>query len=346
MKNTNKSNIAKRHDVAVRAGVSETTVSFVYSKKRYVSPELCDRVLQAAKELNYYPDMVAASMAGNRTKSIAVLTDDLVSPLQLEIIKAIQEAAFDAGYFVYVCGGGQNLDSYLNNIISRKVDGVFLSVPVSAINNVALVDLLDRGISVIISSFRGFPDARVCGLELDFTAGMRRILEHLGSLGHRKIAYLSYCDENSIDGRLPAFRRYMSEMFGNDNPLVEMGEPPYHSDIERGNALMNRLLQRTEDFTAIVCTNDLMAYGAMATLRKHGMSVPSRVSVVGIDDITFSRASFPPLTTLSHCCAEYGKRIFDILHANIEGKDTVYRDVITPKLVVRDSTAVVPTLEG
>lgn len=333
------SNVSKRHDVAVRAGVSETTVSFVYSKKRYVSPELRDRVLEAAKELNYYPDIVAASLVRGRTNSIAVLTEDLVSPLQMEVIKTIQEAAFEAGYFVYVCGGTQNLDLYLRNIISRKVDGVFLSVSSSSVNNDALLDLLDRGISVLVTSFRGFPDDRVCGIELDFTAGMKCILEHLGSLGHRKIAYLSHCDEHGRDRRLPAFRRYMAEMFGVDNPLVEMGEPPYDSNIEVGSRLMDRLIARTDDFTAVVCTNDLMAYGAMLRLRNHGMSVPDRVSVVGIDDITFSQASSPPLTTLSHCSAEFGRRIFEILHDNIEGKDTVRRDVIVPKLIIRESTA-------
>ena len=172
----NKSVTAKRNDVARLAGVSGTTVSFVFSKKRYVSPELSERVLRAAKELNYHPDMVAASMGSGRTNSIAVLTDDIVSPLQMEIVSALQESAIDAGFFVHICGGTKKLDEYINNIISRKVDGVFLSVSIAMVNNECILKLLERGISVIVTSSRGFSDDRVCGLELDFTAGMKSIV--------------------------------------------------------------------------------------------------------------------------------------------------------------------------
>lgn len=337
----NKSVTAKRNDVARLAGVSGTTVSFVFSKKRYVSPELSERVLRAAKELNYHPDMVAASMGSGRTNSIAVLTDDIVSPLQMEIVSALQESAIDAGFFVHICGGTKKLDEYINNIISRKVDGVFLSVSIAMVNNECILKLLERGISVIVTSSRGFSDDRVCGLELDFTAGMKSIVEYLMSLGHSKIAYLScYDEQDGKDRRLPAFKRYMNELLGQENPLIEMAAPPYDSTIEQGYLLMNRLIGRTSDFTTVVCTNDLMAYGAMRALREKGVGIPSEVSVVGIDDIMFSRAFFPPLTTLSHCCQEYGRRIFEILLANIEDSKCVTRDVIEPKLVVRESTAI------
>lgn len=334
---------AKRHDVAQLAGVSETTVSFVYSKKRYVSPDLVERVLKAAKELNYYPDMVAASMCRGRTNSIAVITEDLVSPLQMQVIKALQDAAIKAGYFVYVCGGTEKFDVYLNNIISRKVDGVFLAVTSAAINNDTLIDILDRDISVIVTSNRGFPDDRVCGLEVDFTDGMERIIGYLKSLGHEKIAYLSYCDDPGMDRRLPAFLKYAGGLSGCGGPLVETGSAPYDSGLLQGNILMNRLLDRTDDFTAVVCSNDIMACGAMLALRERGYSVPERMSVVGIDDIYLSRAFCPPLTTLSHCSEEYGKRIFEILLANINDKTCVKREIIKPELIVRQSTARCPT---
>ncbi len=342
---TDRNNLTKRDDVARLAGVSGTTVSFVYSKKRYVSPELTERVLRAAKELNYHPDMVAASMGSGRTNSIAVLTDDIVSPLQMEIVSALQEAAIDAGFFVHICGGTKKLGDYIHNLISRKVDGVFLSVPLAAVGNEGLSMLLDRGISVIVTSSRGFSDDRVCGLELDFTYGMKLILEYLGSLGHRDIAFVSCYDEaESGDRRLPAFRRYMRELFGREDPLVEMGEPPYESTIERGFLLTDRLLARSRDFSALVCTNDMMAYGALRALREKGIRVPEQVSVVGIDDIIFSRSFTPALTTLSHCSQEYGRRIFEILLANIEDKSCVIRDTVRPRLVVRQSTGPCPDL--
>ena len=330
---------ATRQDVARLAGVSETSVSFVYSKKRYVSPEITERVLEAAKRLNYYPDMIAASMVRGRTNSIAVLTEDIVSPVQMQIVQAIQARAFDAGYFVYVLGGVKRLDKYLNSIISRKVDGLFLSVSPIAIDNDMLTEVLNRGTSVIVTSSRGFIDDRVCGIELDFELGMRDILDHLRDLGHSKIAYLSYCDETVGDKRLPVFKEYMRETFGVNDAVVEMGDPPYSSDIEQGKVLCRRLLSWAVDFTALVCANDLMAYGAMLVLSEHGINVPRDVSVVGIDDISFSQATYPPLTTLSHCCDDYGSRICEILLDNISDKSKVRREVVRPKLIVRESTA-------
>ncbi len=334
----NASVMPKREDVARLAGVSGTTVSFVFSQKRYVSPDLRERVLAAAKQLNYQPDMIAATMGGSRTNSIAILTNDIVSPLQMEIIKALQESAIDAGYFVYICGGTKKLENYISHIISRKVDGVFLSVPIEAVGNDCIKMLLDRGISVLVTSSRGFCDDRLCGLELDFSDGMRQILTYLKECGHEKIAYLSCYDNLDEDKRLPAFCGYMKELFHQTAPLVELGEPPYESTIETGDHLMKKLLARTRDFTAVVCTNDLMAFGALHVLRESGISVPHEVSVVGIDDITLSKSFYPALTTLSHRAEEYGKTIFEILRNNIENKSRVERLSIQPKLIVRNST--------
>lgn len=336
----NASIMPKREDVARLAGVSGTTVSFVFSQKRYVSPDLQERVLAAAKELNYQPNMIAATMRGSKTKSIAVLTNDIVSPLQMEIIKALQESAIDAGYFVYICGGTKKLETYVNHIISRKVDGVFLSVPIEVVGNDCIKELLDRGISVLVTSSRGFCDDRLCGLELDFSDGMKQILTYLKQCGHEKIAYLSCYDNINEDKRLPAFYKYMKKLFHQDSPLVELGEPPYESTVETGDHLMKKLLNRTRDFTAVISANDLMAFGALQVLRENGIEVPRAVSVVGIDDITLSKSFYPALTTLSHCSEEYGKTIFDILRKNIEDKSCVERRSILPKLIVRNSTGV------
>lgn len=333
---------AKREDVARLAGVSGTTVSFVFSQKRYVSPELRDRVLDAAKQLNYQPDMIAATMGGSRTNSIAILTNDIVSPLQMEIIKALQESAIDAGYFVYICGGTKKLENYISHIISRKVDGVFLSVPLEVVGNECIKMLLDRGISVLVTSSRGFCDERLCGLELDFCFGMEQILKYLKECGHEKIAYLSCYDNLDDDKRLPAFRKFMNQMFHQQAPLIELGEPPYESTIETGEYLMKKLLSRTDDFTAVICANDLMAFGALHALHEHGLDVPRQVSVVGIDDISLSKSFYPALTTLSHRSAEYGKTIFEILRNNIENKNCVERRSIEPKLIVRNSTGQAP----
>lgn len=332
--------LSKRNDVALRAGVSGATVSYVFSRKRYVSPELVKRVMKAAEELNYHPDMVAASMRKRSTNTIAVITGDITSPLQMEIIRAIQESAMEEGYFVHICGGVRKLESYISNVISRKVDGVFLSVDTAIVGNESIARLLDCGISVIITSMRGYSDNRVCGIELDFQEGLRLILEHLRSLGHSKIAYISCFDEDyDCDSRLPSFYRYMKEYFGDLSPRVVTGDKSYDSTIDNGYMLAKQLMRKYNDFTAVVCTNDLMALGAMRALQESGLHIPADVSVAGMDDIMFARAAYPALTTISHRSVEYGNRIFSILKKNIDDKSIVLRERIIPELIPRESTA-------
>jgi DNA-binding LacI/PurR family transcriptional regulator len=330
---------ANRKEVAEKAGVSEATVSFVYSKKRYVSEDLRKRVLSVAKELDYSPDYIARSMVTKTTETIAVLTNDIASPLQMEVIKSIQKEAMEKGFFVNVCGGTKNLESYIDNFIARRVDGVFVSVVSNLISDEYIKKLLDKNISVIVTSTRHIEDKRVCGLELDFVYGMNIIVDYLKSLGHQKIAYLSCFDEEyHDDNRLKTFKECIKTKFDNKNPLCICGEKPYESTIKTGYNLAYKLVNTTKDFTAIICSNDLMAMGATEALREMNYSIPNDISVVGIDDILFAESFYPPLTTLSHRAEEYGKKIFEILYDNIMDKCNVRREVVLPELIIRKTT--------
>lgn len=336
---TSKNGKATRKDVADLAGVSEATVSFAMSGRRYVSDELKQRVFSAAEKLSYYPDMIARAMSEKKTNSIAVLTNDLTSLLQMKIIKSIEEAAMAKGFFVNICGGTMKLDRYVNNLISRHIDGVFLAGDPYAITGAHMNLLLENNISVILGSVTNNMDTRLCGVGIDFDKGMRIILKHLAGLGHTDIAYLSAFDETQKgDVRLSAFCKHASELTGR-NPIVITGEPPFYSTVASGRTLANRLIQSGRSFTAVICANDMMAFGAINALQKSGYRVPEDVSVVGIDDIIFSDDFYLALTTLSHKSELFGKRVFEILYDNINDKANVQREVIVPELIVRTTTA-------
>ena len=125
----------------------------------------------------------------------------------------------------------------------------------------------------------------------------------------------------------------MKGLLGQPDPVIKMGVPPYESTVGSGFSLTKELLKETRDFTALVCTNDMMAFGAISALKEAGLSV------VGIDDSIFAKDYFPPLTTLSHETEQFGRRVFEILYDNIRDKTVVRRELITPKLIVRNSTA-------
>jgi len=327
-----------RKEIARMAGVSEATVSYVFTNHRYVSPELRERVLSVSKEHGYSPDMIARAMVMKTTRTIGVLTNDISSPLQMEVIKGIQKAAADQGFFVNVCGGAKQLDMYIDNFISRRMDGVFVSADSLVIGDNQLKRLINHGISVLVTSMRNMPDKRILGLKLNMYEGFKQIVSYLRDINHRNIAYISAFNATFMDDdRINAFKSAMKNILGNENPHIEEGVPPFYSDIDTGYKLTVNFLRKKTNSTAIITTNDMMALGAIKAVNDAGLKVPDNISVVGIDDISYAKVLTPALTTLSHRSIEYGERIFQILHDNINDKTKIVREDFMPELILRDT---------
>lgn len=324
-----------RKDVAEYAGVSVATVSYVFSKKRYVSEELVEKVEQAVKALDYVPDRVAGTVGRIRSKNIAILADDIANPLSIEVFKGIEHAAFRQGYFVSISSSEEDGSRQMDEFIARRMDGVFIFVKNSELLQTYLKRLCDKGLSVVYNAVNNLADERICGMELDFYSGVGKIVDYLYSLGHRDIAYLSAFDENyRFDQRLKGYHAAMKK-YGLEEKIV-MGAPPYLSTAEAGGEAAARLIGSGMKFSAVICTNDLMAYGALKTLTGSGLRIPEDVSLVGMDDILYSKLVQPPLTTLSHRGIEYGARMFDILLDHMRtGK--VRREYFSSELVIRES---------
>ena len=328
-----------RKDVAELAGVSTATVSYVFNKKRYVSQELTNKVLFAAKRLNYYPDMIASSLTTKKTHNIGVLVNDLSNPLQNAVISGIQRAAIKKGYFVNICAGESNFDVYIDNFISRHLDGVYIAVQATEIQREDILKLLDYNIKLVLNKTMNINDPRVNQIHLDLTAGMMMIIEYLAKKGHKDIAYLSCYDESVLsDERLPAFKAAMRKYLGCNDPVIIYGKVPYESTIESGKILVEQLLDTGKTCSALVCSNDLMAFGAMKVLHDSGYRIPEDISVVGIDNIELCKSSIPSLTTLDQKSEELGMAIFDLLYNDIVNGE-IAQKCIWPQLVIRDSTA-------
>lgn len=327
-----------RKDVAELAGVSGTTVSFALSGKRYVSEDLVKKVNDAVAQLGYLPDMAAKTMRSKKTYSIAVLINDFSNPLHMQIIESIENYAMKNGYFVNICGGNTHLERYINEYISRRVDGVFIIADAETITGAHIQQLLDKNISVAFGSVNDKMNPKICGVGIDFKEGMNKIISYLKSIGHKDIAYISAHDEDQMDERLGAFYDSMKNYFGNARPIVEKGDGSSKATLQTGYALTKNLIKRTRDFTALVCMNDMMALGAISAIQDAGLKVPDDISVVGIDDITFSGEWSIGLTTLSHKAAEFGEMVFEVLQDNIVDKSVVGRKIIMPELIIRKST--------
>lgn len=329
-----------REDVAKMAGVSTATVSNVLNNPEKVKKATAERVLEAVKRLNYHPNMIARSMTTQKSMQLGIVLESLSNPFFGDIVRGFENAANERNYFVNICTGFNKLDEYFDNFITRRVDGVFVAAIPYKFNVDKLYNLVDNGINVIVSGNVCADFRKVSSIEMDYIGAMKKVMEYLYGLGHRRIAYLSGLGRNleydlRIKGYLDMVRKL--ELPCGDALLID-GKKPYSTGMADGYRYASQLLQTGEEFTAVVCVNDLMALGAMKAFKEKGVDIPEEISVVGFDGIEFGEYWEPGLTTMSMDKEELGKKAFDMLYSNITQGCTSYHECHM-ELVVRSSTA-------
>lgn len=332
-----------RADVAKLAGVSTATVSYVLNGSRHMSEKTRKLVLDAVDQLKYKPDMIARSMTKNETMQLSFMVENAANPFYGEIINGFENAAVEHGYFVNICTGNKNINDYFDNYIARRIDGVFIAAIPYKFDMEKLYSLTENGIRVVVSGNTDVDLKRVSSIENDYVAAMQTAVGHLYELGHRDIAYLSglsrkFRFDHRADGYLSAVKHFALPC--GDDLLID-GQPPYRTDINSGYAMAKTLMRSGRHFTALICTNDLMAMGAISALKESGLHVPNDVSVIGFDDIIFSQAWRPAVTTMGGAKAEFGRKAFELLYTNIQQGTTGYH-LNQLSLVRRASTAPPP----
>ncbi|MCF7931627.1 MAG: LacI family transcriptional regulator [Acholeplasmataceae bacterium] len=333
---------ATRKDVAQRAGVSAQTVSYIINKSRKFSKKVEDRVHQAIKELNYAPNMAAKSLVTKKSYSISVIVHDIANPIFNEIMVGLQAAARTHDYFVNVCDPHEDIDKYVQDLISRDTDAVFIYVLAMYQDISFLEKLIDCDIKIVVGGNVEIEDENIAKnisvIDANHSDGMKKILEHLKDLGHTEIAYLSGLGpESPLDFRYRAFKKHYVRLFGKD-PLITENIPPYDTTSKVGYDMTKALLEAYTDVTAIVTTNDLMAFGSIEALNEKGLEVPKDISVVGIDDMMFAKYFAPPLTTLGFDKVSYGERVFKHLYGLMNNDVSHGTVLIDTNLIVRGST--------
>lgn len=330
---------ATRKDVAELAGVSVATVSYVMNDQHKVPEKTAERVREAVEKLNYRPDMVARSLATKRTSQLAIVINDISNPIYSDLILGFENNAIEAGYFVNICTGNTRVDDYIENFISRSIDGIFIEALPHKYDPRELERLLESDIKIVIFGRTNLGVEAVSSVETDYGRAMELAIQHLFGLGHRRIAYLSGLTEaERYDARIDAFRASCARHDLTVAPVLSPAEVS-NTDISDGERLAAEFLAGDHGATAVICTNDLMAIGAMNHFRNAGWRIPEDISVVGIDDSYVTSITHPRLTSVHVPYHDVGRRAFELLHADVTTNDKGrYR--VTPELVVRESTSV------
>ncbi|HEY3501649.1 MAG TPA: LacI family DNA-binding transcriptional regulator [Actinocatenispora sp.] len=322
--------------IAERAGVSIASVSRVLNGQS-TRPETLQRVMAAADALGYVPNAAARSLKSRRTQHIAFAMADIANPVYLAMVREIQQVLRAAGYRLVLHSTDADVDDeleVLRGLGQRYVDGLILCpIRVTAGH---LAELARTSVPVVVIG--SVPDGqRVDSVRADSRTGVALAVRHLYEQGRRRIGFVNGpLDTVPGAARDAGFRAALADVDLDYEPeLVELGD----FYLEGGAQATARLLDRTR-IDALLCANDLMAVGALRTLRERGRSVPGDVAVVGMDDTDLATTTWPPLTSVGLGSAERGRRAAELLIDRIAGAGTDrHRQILVPpRLVVRGSS--------
>ena len=328
-------------DVAARAGVSRTTVSFVLNARpgTRISPDTWRRVEEAARELGYLPHGAARTLAGGASHTIGMVLRQsaeqvAADALLAETLLGVAAEVRVSGYRVLVEPLPAEIGHYSELLISQQVDGLIVSGPRA--DDEELFALAADGLPVVLQG--SLPNLAVPSVDVDNRAGARIAVEHLLGLGHRRIA----CITNAPLAYTAATER----VAGYHDALDAAGIPPEDRlvaegrfDAASGQQAMAGLLARS-DPTAVFVASDVVAFGALGAAREAGRRIPDDLSVVGFDDIPLAAHFDPPLTTIrlpaNALGAAAGRALVDLL----AGRQVARRAVLATELIVRQTTAI------
>ena len=324
--------------VAARAGVSTASVSRALNSPDTVSPALRSRIADAVKSVGYIPHAPARALSSRRTRTLGAIVPTIDNTMFARGIAELQKYLSSVGYMLLLTTSGYDLDAELEqarNLVSRGVDGLVLR---GDCHHDELLKLLtDSAIPFInVGVYR--PDRPYPCVGADNEAAAYRAACHVIELGHRRIGIVSALQRNNdrASARVAGFRRALEETGIELLPQWHV-EVPYTLDDAREAS--RYLLGLRERPTAVVCGNDVIAYGVLLEAERSGFGVPADLSVVGFDDLEWSRHLRPSLTTIQVPIGLTWQRAGEFIVRRLAGEQTIMHHEVDYSLVVRESTA-------
>ena len=326
-------------DVAARAGVSLSTVSYALSRRRPISEQTRQRVLAAASDLGFHPNSLGRNLASRRSNLVAVVVGLQAATAYQDpyFMDTLQGAAAVAGAAQHlltlmpVPPGRRMSDICLDLWRQRRIDGCLLTAVASDDDSPRILHAAGVALVLLGSSTEA---SEVASVEVDNYDGACRITQLLLDLGHRRIAHIA--GPQRLTGEREV-RRGFVDTAGSEVPgrWVVEGD----ATIQGGYAAARRLLAEHRP-TALMCANDLMAAGAVQAAHDAGLRVPTDVSVTGRDDAPVASLLRPRLTTLRKPVAQIGGEAMRMLLAQLDGQRPQPRlRVHRLELIQRESTA-------
>ncbi len=323
-------------DVAEAAGVSVATVSRVLTKHTNVRPIVRDRVLEAVKQLNYRPNLVARSLRSQQTKTIGLIVSDIRNPFFSSISRAVEDTAYEQGFSVLLCNADENPEKealYLNLLRDENVAGVIFSPTLHAINN--FKDLrLDLPIVIIDRSTK---NGSVDSVLLDNVTAAFQLTTHLIENGYRRIGAIFGVPSMTAIERQQGYEEALQA-----HSLIVVSKLIKHVQpkLEAGYMATQEFLEMAQPPDAIFTGNGLLGAGALTAIREHNWAIPDQIALVTFDETHWATLVQPAITVVAQPTDEIGKIATELLLQRVAEPERPARKIILQgKLLIRGSSA-------
>lgn len=327
-------------EVAAELGVNPSTVSRALNPKTQsmITPQVVQQVQEAAERMGYYPNRMAAALKHNRSHTIGVLIPDLMNPVFPAIIRGIQDTLDRAGYTLITANTDNNVEyarTALQKMRERSVDGYIMAT--AQRDDQLIQESLHQKLPMVLINRIIEEKTGLNAVVNDDAAGIDSAVDHLVSLGHKQIAFISGPQNTStgFDRREEFIAKMQRQKL--DAGLVEMATA---YSIEEGRRALAALLGKKVPLSAVIAANDMLALGCIDAINACGLRCPEDISVVGFNNMPFLERTMPALTTVAIPHYEIGARAAENILQQLDNTD--YQASISrlqPKLIVRHSTA-------
>jgi LacI family transcriptional regulator len=339
-------------DVAKESGFSSTTVSIVLNNAplaRYIPAATKKRIERAAKKLGYRPNLFARSLRSKRSHTVGVMVVDMTDPFCTLVLRGIENSLYQSSFLPILTdmhNERSRFERYLEMLLDRRVEGLIVVANWLFLDINLLADLEKSSVPTAIIGCE-LKNEQISSVIVDNELGAHLAVEHLYSLGHRKIAFIR--GPKGLTDSIPRWKgiRSFAKSSGLelDQRLIldlpESRDPI--SSFEAGFKLTEELIKQKRPFTAILAFDDMTAFGAIRALAKAGIRVPEHCSVIGFDDVATSGFYTPALTTIRQPLETMGAMAVGIavdgINASLEKREiSALHRKVAPELVVREST--------
>jgi LacI family transcriptional regulator len=341
-------------DVALSAGVSKATAARVLGSYGTASPEVKDRVRDAAKELGYQANELARSMTTGRSKTIGVIVGDIENQYFGQAVRGISDAARSAGFDVILANSGEDAGkekAAVRVLLGKRVDGLIIT-PASVFETQHIQDIQRAGRPLVLLD-RTIPGFNVDAVVTDDRRAAEAATNALIAAGHRRIAYISATESEDPVYQGP-HQINLSTVMERIEGFVAASHAAGINHPERyirlgagrggmGDKVIADLLMEHERPTAILASDNVVALEVFKTLRRLGMSIPGDLSLIAFHDADWTSVTSPPITVIAQPVYDLGFESTQILVKRIMGMGDAPRSrVFATNLITRQSVAAPP----